>query len=388
MQLFVDTNYNFLKYRHYFLIFSLIVAIAGAGLFIGRGVNLGIDFAGGASVVLRFDAAPPIDQLRSIVADASIQRYGTTDDNSVLLRLPEKGVEGDYAGEVVQRLHEAFNTDAGNRVDLNSQGTGSLTDMLAAADPDGRGSGIDARAYYEGIARSIISARSDVDIFHAMTEATSAEGVTPAAASVLEEMTYLGKFNVLSQETVGPQIGKELQKKAFLAIILSTLAMGVYIGIRFDLKFAVAAILCLAHDVLMTFAFMLLINAEFEIITVAAYLMIVGYSINDTVVVYDRVRENVRKLRTKLGFEDVINLSLNQTLSRTILTSGSTIIILICLIIWGGEVINEFSWLLLVGILFGTYSSLAIVPSIVLAWNRFISKEPSRVGGKVVSKSA
>jgi len=221
-----------------------------------------------------------------------------------------------------------------------------------------------------------------------MTEATSAEGVTPAAASVLQEMTYLGKFNVLSQETVGPQIGKELQKKAFLAIILSTLAMGVYIGIRFDLKFAVAAILCLAHDVLMTFAFMLLINAEFEIITVAAYLMIVGYSINDTVVVYDRVRENVRKLRTKLGFEDVINLSLNQTLSRTILTSGSTIIILICLIIWGGEVINEFSWLLLVGILFGTYSSLAIVPSIVLAWNRFISKEPSRVGGKVVSKSA
>ncbi len=388
MQFFVDTNFQFLKYRYQFLVFSLLVITAGVGLFFTKGIVLGIDFAGGASVVLRFDQQPPIDKLREIVADATIQRYGTESDHSVLLRLPQQDVEGDYAGEVVKRLHESLNSDGGGKIDLNYQGADVIADLLALEDPDGQGTGIDARAYYEGVSHAIIDQRSEIGLFTDMSQVISVEGLTPAASALLTERSYLGHFNVLSQETVGPQIGKELQKKAFLAMILSTLAMGAYITLRFDFKFAVAAILCLTHDVLTTFAFMLLIGAEFEVITVAAFLMIIGYSVNDTVVVYDRVRENVRKLRTKLSFEEVINLSLNQTLSRTVLTSGSTILILICLIVFGGEVINEFSWLLLIGIIFGTYSSIAIVPTIVLAWNRFIAKESGQYGGKVVTKNA
>jgi hypothetical protein len=147
--------------------------------------------------------------------------------------------------------------------------------------------------------------------------------------------------------------------------------MGIYIAVRFDLKFGVAALLCLFHDTCLALAFLGMIGGEFEIITVAAFLMIIGYSINDTVVIYDRVRENAKKVRaTRETSPTVINRSLNQTLSRTILTGGCVMIILVCLIVWGGEVINDFAWLLLVGSICGTYSTLTVVPAIVLAWNR------------------
>ena len=374
MEIFVNPKIDFLKYRFHAIVFSTIFVLVGFALIATRGLNLGIDFAGGANLILRFQQAPPIGDLRSTIADATIQQYGKSDENSVLLRLPQAKQEGDYAGRVVTTLNERLNADIKGKLDLNYQGRSSLAELLISVDPDGRGSSPDATAYYQQLAEAIVDRRSELGIFTSMDQVTGVEGVTPAVARLVRERVALGKFNVLNQETVGPQVGKELQQKAFWAIVLSTLAMGAYIAVRFDLKFGVAGVLILVHDSAVALSFLAMINGEFEIITVAAFLMIIGYSINDTVVVYDRVRENVKKVRMRESFEEVLNHSLNQTLSRTILTGGSVMLVLLSLIFFGGEVIKEFALLLLVGTIAGTYSTLFIVPAIVIAWERRLGR--------------
>jgi len=291
MQIFVNTKYNFVKWRFHWAAFSLAWVIIGFSLFAVRGINWGIDFAGGANVVLKFRDSVPMDRLRADLADASIQQYGPADQKAILIRLPELHKETDYAGQVVQKLNHDLNPEgAGGKLDLNFQAHGAIADLLSAADPDHRGTNDQARAYYSNIAQSIINKRSEPGLFTNMSQVSSAPGVTTNIATLLNQRAFLGRFNVLSQETVGPQVGKELQQKAVWAVILSTLAMGVYLWIRFDLMFGVAAIVCIVHDVCVALAFVAMINGEFSLNIVAALLLIVGYSINDTVVTYDRVR--------------------------------------------------------------------------------------------------
>jgi preprotein translocase subunit SecF len=366
MQILKNPNFDFLKWRHHVVIASTIFIIIGLGVIFTRGINFGIDFAGGANVVVQFQQAPPLGELRSIVPDASIQQYGPADQQTLLLRLPQQDVEGDYAGEVVDRLHAEFNPEGDQKLDINFRGTDALAELLEAE------TGLSTAQAYD-LARRVIERRSELGLFTSFEQVRQVPGVTPEVTQFLENHTYIGAFNVLSQESVGPQIGRELQRKAGFAIILSTLAMGLYIVIRFDLRFGVAAILCLFHDILIALSFLAIIRGELAIITIAAFLMIIGYSINDTVVVYDRVRENVRKLRGKGDFNEILNRSMNQTLSRTVLTTGTTATAVICLIIFGGEVINEFAWILLIGTIAGTYSTLFVVPTIVLAWNRLVT---------------
>lgn len=373
MEIFTNTRFDFLKWRFHVLAATLIFTLIGFGWLAVKGMNVGIDFSGGANLVLRFKGAVPIDSLRSTVPSATIQRYGSVEDNSVLIRLPKLQQEGDYAGQIVQSLHTRMNPEASQKLDLNFQGRASIAELLKSDDPDRRGTAPAAHDYYYGVAQSIIAKRSELGLFRNYSEVTSIPTVTPATAQVLAAKTLLGEFNVLSQETVGPQVGKELQSKAIWAIALSTLAMGIYIAVRFDFRFGVAAIITLIHDVLFAFAFLVLIGGEFALITVAAFLMIIGYSINDTVVIYDRVRENVKKARVRESFEEVMNRSLNQTLSRTILTGGSVLLILLSLIFFGGEVIHDFALLLFVGVIIGTVSTLWVVPAVVIVWNRWLS---------------
>jgi len=370
MQIFVNTKFDFVKWRFHAVVFSLIWIVIGAVMFVKHGINWGIDFAGGANIVLRFKDKVPVDLLRGLLTDASIQQYGKAEDNAVLIRLPEQKKESDYAGNTVNRLNLALNPEAaGGKVDLNFRGRESVTDLLFQADPDHKGTGPDARKYYENVAQNIISKRSEVGLFRNMQQALSVNGVTTGIAGVLNGKTFLGSFNVLNQETVGPQVGRELQQKAIWAIVLSTLAMGAYLWIRFDIMFGAAAIVCIIHDVCMSLAFLGMINGEASLNIVAALLLIVGFSINDTVVMYDRVRENRRKIKTRMTFEEQLNLAMNQTLSRTILTSGSVVIVLIALILFGGKVIHEFAWILLIGVLAGTYSTITIVPAVAIFWN-------------------
>ena len=375
MQIFVNTKYDFVKWRFSAVAFSLLVMIVGAALYLKNGVNLGIDFAGGANIILKFRDAVPMDRLRGDLKDASIQQYGKAEDHSVLIRLPELKTEGDYAGQTVAKLNHDLNSEApSGKIDLNYHGRDRIAELLFSADPDRKGTNEAAKQYYQTIAQNIISRRSEIKLFTDFNQVTSAQGVTPAASAALRDKSYLGVFNVLDQETVGPQVGKELQSRAIWAVVLSTLAMGAYLWVRFDLMFGVAAIVCIVHDVAVSLAFLAIIRGEFSLNIVAALLLIVGYSINDTVVTYDRVRENRRKIRTRMTLEEQLNLAMNQTLSRTILTSGSVVIVLVALLIFGGKVIHEFAWILLIGVIAGTYSTVTIVPAVAIAWNRWTGR--------------
>ncbi|HEY0787082.1 MAG TPA: hypothetical protein VGE86_00460 [Thermoanaerobaculia bacterium] len=173
MEFFVNPKINFLKWRFHALAFSLTFIAIGAGLLATRGLNLGIDFAGGANVILRFQQAPPISQLRAIVADATIQQYGKAEENSVLIRLPQAKQEGDYAGRVLTMLNQRLNADLQGKLDLNFQGRSALADILLSVDPDRRGSSPDAVAYYQGLAEKIIDRRSELGIFTSMDQVTS-----------------------------------------------------------------------------------------------------------------------------------------------------------------------------------------------------------------------
>jgi preprotein translocase subunit SecF len=375
MQIFVNSKYDFVRWRFHAVTFSLLFMLAGLAFFYKQGINWGIDFAGGATVTLKFRDAVPMDRLRADLADASIQQYGKADERAVLIRLPELKKEADYAGLTVAKLNADLNPQATTRLDLNFQGRDGLSELLYSIDPDAKGTQPAAKDYYRNIAQNVINKRSEVGIFTQMSQATSAPGVTTGVARILNEKCFLGAFNVLNQETVGPQVGAELQQKAIWAVILSTLAMGAYLWLRFDLMFGASAIVCIVHDVIMSLAFLMMINGEFSLNIVAALLLIVGFSINDTVVMYDRVRENKRKLKTRMTLEEQLNLAMNQTLSRTILTSGSVVIVLVALLLFGGKVIHEFAWILLIGVLAGTYSTVTIVPAVAIAWNNVTGRK-------------
>ena len=388
MQIFVNTNYNFIKWRLHAVVFSIVFALIGAALFMKNGINWGIDFAGGANIVLKFRDQVPLDKLRGDLHDATIQQYGKPEDRAILIRLPQQGKESDYAGQTVARLNRDLNPEsASGKLDLNFQGRDRLTDLLTQADPDNKGTRPDAHDYYASIGQAIINRRSELGLFTSMSQVTSVPGVTTGIARVVNERTFLGAFNVLNQETVGPQVGRELQQKAVWAVVLSTIAMGVYLWLRFDLMFGVAAMVCIVHDVAVSLAFLAMIRGEFSLNIVAALLLIVGYSINDTVVTYDRVRENRRKMKTRATLDEQLNLAMNQTLSRTLLTSGSVVIVLIALILFGGKVIHEFAEILLVGVIAGTYSTVTIVPAVAIAWNNMTGRKHDISGPVARAKS-
>jgi preprotein translocase subunit SecF len=187
-----------------------------------------------------------------------------------------------------------------------------------------------------------------------------------------------GAIEVRRVEVVGPKVGKDLTQKAILAIVFSWIGMLVYIAWRFEFRYAVGGILALVHDTVITIGAMSLLNKEFDLTIVAALLTIIGYSINDTIVVYDRIRETARK-NIKLPLAQVINNSINQTLSRTILMSFTVFLVLLALFFLGGAVIHDFSFALLVGIVVGTYSSIFVASAIVLAWEHL---RPSRIKRK------
>ena len=196
---------------------------------------------------------------------------------------------------------------------------------------------------------------------------SSLEGLQTQIKRALEQQPGLPKFEVERTEMVGPQVGKDLRKKALLAISYALLGIIIYVAWRFELKYGIAAIIALVHDVLITLTAFLMTNKEINLPIIAALLAIIGYSLNDTIVVFDRIRENM-KARRKEAYEVTINKSINETLSRTLLTSLTTMVVVLCLFFLGGEVIHNFAFALLIGIFVGTYSSIFIASPILVMW--------------------
>ena len=208
---------------------------------------------------------------------------------------------------------------------------------------------------------------SHPDILIRVKETAVEAGTVTLVENTIRKGIPDNTFEVLQIEKVGPKIGKELKGKAVWAMVVSLIGILIYLAWRFEFKFAVGAVIATAHDLFAMLALFSLTNLEISLGIVAAFLTIAGYSINDTVVVYDRIRENIKKLRSATFF-DIINISINETLSRTILTGSTTLMVLIVLFFLGGQVIHDFAFALLVGILIGTYSSIFIAAPILLEW--------------------
>lgn len=276
-----DTSINFLKHRRIALIFSLFLVASSIGLFVVKGLNLGIDFKGGILIEARNTTGPAdISGLRADLGqlglgDISLQEFGTPTD--VLVRVQRQ--EGDEEAQI--------------------------------------------------------------------------------AAIAAISSTLGDSYDIRRTEFVGPTVGAELAEKGMLAVACALLAIMVYIWFRFEWQFSIAAILALAHDVLTTVGLFALTSFEFNLATVAAILTIAGYSINDTVVVFDRVRENLRRYKS-YEIEDIINKSLNETLSRTVMTSFTTLLALLAITIFGGAILRDFALAMIWGVLIGTYSSVFV----------------------------
>jgi preprotein translocase subunit SecF len=391
MRIIGDTNIPFLSYRWLAIALSLAVIAVGFGShFLGRGLLFGIDFVGGTQVTLKFRDTPDLAALRAAVSSLSagsplIQRFDEAEKNEILIRVVNPpGEEGDFTRPILELLQAELNDDLGGRFDLNTKGAAELLDLLVAGDPDGVGFDLEARrAHYEPMAEAVLELRKRQGIFASTADLRGISELSGPAGAFLDDAAGAGAFSLLAAENVGPAVGKELKRKAQLAMVFSLVGMLIYIWIRFQLPYAVGAVVALIHDVLITLTALALTAREIDLPTIAAILTLVGYSVNDTVVIFDRVRENLRLHRGE-ALETVIDRSVNQTLSRTILTSGLTLMVVISLFIFGGDVINTFAFVLLIGLIAGTYSTVFIASPVALAMNGFIVKrrEQRRAKGK------
>jgi preprotein translocase subunit SecF len=396
MRIIGDTSIPFLSYRKVALTLSSLAILAGlAYQFLGPGLNLGIDFVGGTQVTLKFREQPDLGVLRSAIDELTvgaptIQRFDEAEKNEILIRVENpEGEEGDFASPILELLNREFNAEIGDRFDLNTNGSVNLTILLVSADPDGVSGDDEARrVYYEPMAEAVYDYRNRSQaehkgIFYSLADLDNVEDLSDPARAYLMENAVAGSFSLLGTESVGPAVGADLQKKAMLAIGFSLVGMLAYIWVRFHLPYAVGAVAALFHDVLITLTAIAVTHREINLPTVAALLTLVGYSVNDTVVVFDRVRENLR-LRRGEDLESLMNLSVNQTLSRTFITSGTTLVVVLSLYIFGGDVINTFAFVLLVGILVGTYSSIFVASPVALGMNKILvsRRERRRMKGR------
>lgn len=386
MRLFHNTNIDFLRIKWICISISIASIVAGTiSLVAKKGPNFGIDFTGGAQIIYAFSKTPDENEIRKIVEAVnvkveSVQRFDRPEKNQILLRVPQEKKEGrDVSKEVTAALTKAFLPPGTvpDAFDLNLNGAEALLGKLLAADPEMLATrpSADPKVDYGREAQALISARSAKILFASTDEAAKTPGISPAVGAWLKEQTVAGPFTLLSAESVGPQVGKDLREKGMWAVILSWAAMLAYVAFRFrSLSFGTAAVVALIHDTWTTLGLCSILNTEISLTVVAAFLTLVGYSMNDTVVVYDRIRENLQKSRKK-PLSEVVNTSINQTLSRTVLTSGLTFLVVLALFFLGGEVLRGFSFVMLIGIIVGTYSSIFIAAPLVIVWEEWKARK-------------
>jgi preprotein translocase subunit SecF len=381
VELFRNTNIDFLGKKWYFLGFSLIFSTAGIlSMLFWHHIPLGVDFKGGTLVRVKFAQSPDENQIRAAMDraglhNARIQRYGAPANNEELIALEQKETsEATNAGEdqIIRALDP--NPPQGKQ-DLNHVGAAAVRDALIVRDPLHV-----APQEYEAMAKKILDSRNS-DRGGVFKSIDDLQGVAPASVvDALKQDFFTSGFGVRGAEIVGPQVGKELRKQAGLATLYSLLGMLIYLWFRFEMIYGVAAVVAVFHDTLITVGAFSLTNKDITLTVIAAILTLVGYSMNDTIVVFDRIRENVKMMRRE-SLSEIVNRSINQTLSRTILTSGLTFLTVLSLYLFGGEVLNGFSFALVIGIIIGTYSSIAVAAPMLVAYQDWrLSRSGRKVG--------
>ena len=378
MEFFRNPNIDFLSKKWYFLAFSLVFSVAGVlSMLFWHGIPLGVDFRGGTLVYVKFSHAPNDNAIRAAMDraglhNARIQRYGPAANNEVLVALEEKETNEQALDRGKLQIINALESNAPQgKLDLNNTSSLALANYLLQKDP--LHAGTDANQRYTAQAQAIVAYR-DKTRGGVLSSFDELKGVAdPAVISALSEGFYLSDFGVRNVEIVGPQVGKQLQTQAKLAVLYSLAGMLVYLGFRFEWIYGVAAVVTVFHDTLITVGAFSLTNKEISLTVIAAILTLIGYSNNDTIVIFDRIRENLKLMRRE-KLADIVNKSINQTLSRTILTAGLTFLTVLALYLFGGEVLHGFSFALVIGILIGTYSSIAIAAPILVAYQDWRSK--------------
>jgi preprotein translocase subunit SecF len=303
MNIFKNTNFDFLRWRWHAMAISWVVILAGLGVILIKGIPLGVEFAGGTVVISQFEQQPSIQQVRSALgasfggSNVLVQTYGDPSLKQVMVRVPDVGAE-----------QGASLSTAAKKVE----------DALRAAN--------------------------------------------------------LGSVTTVGTEVVGPAVGQELTSRGISAVTLSLAGILFYIAFRYQMSFAVGAVVATLHDLLVALAFLAFFQYDITLNVIAAILTVTGYSTNDTIVIFDRVRENLRSSR-RGSLSEIINVALNQTLSRTVITAGTALLSAVALFLFGGEVLRGFAFTMIVGIITGTYSSVFVAAAIVTLWR---GKAPAR----------
>jgi len=385
IELFKQPNLDWMGKAKYFYALSGILLLAGwTSIFFGSGIKYGIDFSGGTNVDVRFEQPPNTDKIR---AGLTTQGLGNTEiqpihdisspnTNEVLIFVEGKGQDEEVMdaskAKVLSALDATYGVATSDKPDFNSYSTTPSTLAKSLTDKDPLFLSVNAGNRYQQLAKQILDYRDSNanGILTNFDDLSKVSGVTPAVLNVIKSDYSHGPFAIRDIRIVGPKVGAELRKQAVLVTLYALGGMLVYIALRFEWVYGAAAVLAVFHDVLITLGFFSLFRFEISLTVIAALLTLVGYSMNDTIVIFDRIRENNRLLRRE-AFADVVNKSINQTLSRTILTSGLTFLTVLVLFLMGGQVLRAFSFALVVGIVVGTYSSFGIAAPIVVAWNRW-----------------
>ena len=370
-QLLKNPQFDFMKRGQLLLGISGVVVLASVVVLLTSSLNLGIEFTGGTELQIKYATTPDVGAIRSALTRAGMTAQVTTiglpDDHEVYIRLAEGGGPGEAAeltGLVTSTLRSEV--ELTDRTDLNIADQATLEILLAQAP------GLTPTEAGE-LARAVSGKRKEIAIFGSLEDLQGLPGLNAEVFGFLEQRALTGPLALRSQSYIGPAVGEELMGKARVAILLSLLMMLIYIWIRFQLQWGFAAVIALTHDTLLTLGLFSLMGKEMSLPVVAAFLTLVGYSVNDTVVVFDRIRENLRN-RSAGTFEETINLSINQTLSRTIITSGLTWVVVFGLYLYGGPALNAFAFVLSVGVVVGTFSSIYIASPVLLLWSRFADK--------------
>jgi preprotein translocase subunit SecF len=383
VELFRNTNIDFLGKKWYFLAFSLIFSVAGiCSMLFWHHIPLGVEFRGGTLVYVKFAQTPNLDEIRQVLdraglKDPKIQSFGPSSDNEVLvdlgLRETSEAALDQGKNTIVHALEPP---NASGKLDINNSGAASLQQYLLQKDPLHLGT--DAEQRYSAIAKQIDDFRNK-ERGGILNSTDELSGVVPAeVVSALQQDYYSSNFVVRNVEIVGPQVGSQLRRQAVMATLYSLVGMLVYLWFRFEMIYGVGAVVACLHDTIITVGFFSLLDKEISLTVIAAILTLIGYSMNDTIVVFDRIRENIKLLRRE-PLADIVNKSINQTLSRTILTSGLTFLTVLSLYVFGGEVLRNFSLALVIGILIGTYSSIAVAAPMLVAYQDWRTKRAGQV---------
>jgi preprotein translocase subunit SecF len=382
MEFFRNPNIRWMDKAKYFVALSATLLVIGGIAWLRQGgLRYGIDFSGGALIYVRFSGTPPIGKIRNALAQQglannTLQQISDLSDpsskNDVVIGIQGKG-QGEQLldqgrTEILAALSKSFPGPAGKQ-DFNAATPSSLADYLTRQDP--LHLGLSAGTRYTQLAQALIHYRdSDLSgIVTSMDQLAKAPGSSPAVVASLGQGYYPGAFSIRDVEIVGPRVGAQLRRQAVLATLYALAGMLVYIAFRFEWIYGTAAVIAVFHDVLITLGFFCLFHYEISLTVIAALLTLVGYSMNDTIVIFDRVRENLRLMRRE-PLPDIVDRSVNQTLSRTILTSGLTFSAVLVLYLLGGRVLRTFAFAMVVGVVVGTYSSFGIAAPIVVLWSK------------------